>query len=124
MQVIGHVLFDGVWLSGAHLASLESLEQNAVQRNGACDFDAGHCGALRLLCIVFGFLGNCCEDGVSTDEVRLCGPALRIGTVEVAQEDVDSIRAVAAELVTDDVGNVFATLRWAVLSGSVTLAQT
>ena len=62
---------------------------------------------------------------MSTDEVRLCGPALRIGTVEVAQEDVDSIRAVAAELVTDDVGDVFATLWWSVLSGGggVTLAQ-
>lgn len=56
LQVVGHVLFDGARLSGAHLAGLESLEQSAVQGNGACDFDAGHRGALRLLCVVFGVL--------------------------------------------------------------------
>lgn len=61
---------------------------------------------------------------MSTDEVGLRWPALRVGAVEVAQEDIDGIRAVAAELVADDVGNIFAALRWSVLSGSVTLTQT
>ena len=56
LQVVGHVLFDGARLSGPHLAGLEPLEQSAVQGNGACDFDAGHRVALRLLCIVFDVL--------------------------------------------------------------------
>lgn len=124
LQVVGHVLFDGARLSGSHLAGLVSLEQSTVQGDGACDFDAGHRGALRLLCIVFDVLRNHREYGVSADKVRLCRPALRIGTVEIAQEDVDGIRAVAAELITDDVGDVLATLWWSVLSNSVTLTQT
>jgi hypothetical protein len=75
LQIVGHVLFDGLGFPGPQIPSLVPLQQSAVQGHSARHLDTRHGGTLRLVCIVCSLLGYHCEYGVSTDEVRLCGPA-------------------------------------------------
>jgi hypothetical protein len=123
LQVVGQVVLNMTWIPRAHFAGPGFLEQCAVQGYRACHLDASFCSALGHLTTVRGLLGDCSEHGVCADEIGLRRPTRRIRGVECAEEDVDSVRAIAAELVADDVGDVFAALGRSVLGGCVALGR-
>jgi hypothetical protein len=124
LQVVGQVVLNMTWIAGAHFAGLGFLEQCAVQGYRACNLDAGFCSALGYLAAIRGLLGNCGEHGVCADKIGLRRPTRRIRGVECAKEDVDGVRAIAAELVANDVGNVFTAFGRSVLGGGVALGRT